>query len=219
MHSNAPQELSTPETTPSQTNPLDVHPAIPGSAKLPEVPADAQHQYMITADGRVRYLDRQDGALVWVYPQTGDIEVIPLPEKRGKLKRTLLAFLTLVLLFIIAGGVLALVGDSGVQSLSNTTEELWGIASLIRIALYALISWLVFPVIIKAARVRAQDRMYARRYVLFAEGANGMAYNHALQQIEEQERKIARFQIPGWVCFVGLLIFDVLVVQLPFLIK
>lgn len=219
MEKNSQQESSATEVTPSQTNPLAAHPASEGVIQLSGMSSDEQRQHMITADGRVRYLDRRDGALVWVYPQTGDVEVIPLPEKRGKLKRTWLAFVTLVLLFMVGGAVLAVLGDAGVQSLNKTIEEAWKTASLIRVGLYALISWLVFPVIVNTARARAQNRMYARRYILFAEDANGMAYNHALQQIEEQERKIARFRIPGWVCFVGLLAFDVLVVQLPFLIK
>lgn len=218
MDKNTQHGISPTEITPSQEKSVDLHPAPPGTIQ-PDLATDSQRQHMITADGRVRYLDRRDGSLVWVYPQTGDIEVIPLPEKRGKLKRTWLAFVTLVLLFIIAGVVLAMVGDSGVQSLNKTIEQAWGTASLVRLGLYALVSWLVFPVIVKTARARAQNRMYARRYILFAEDVNGMAYSHALQQIEEQERKIARFRIPGWVCFVGLLAFDVLVVQLPFLIK
>lgn len=218
MDKNTQHGLSPTEITSSQEKSVDLHPALTGSIQ-PDMSPDGQRQHMITADGRVRYLDRRDGALVWVYPQTGDIELIPLTEKRGKLKRTWLAFVTLVLLFIIAGVVLAMVGDSGVQSLNKTIEQAWATASLIRIGLYALISWLVFPIIVNTARARAQNRMYARRYILFAEDANGMAYSHALQQVEEQERKIARFRIPGWICFVGLMVFDVLVVQLPFLIK
>ena len=219
MHNNAQNESAAQGITPVGPNPVESRLVNAGGILPPELSNEPQRQHMITADGRVRYLDRRDGTLVWVYPQTGDIEVIPLPEKRGKLKRTWLAFLTLVLLFIIAGSVLALVGDSGVQSLNKTIEQAWGMASLVRLGLYALVSWLVFPVIVKTARARAQNRMYARRYILFAEDANGLAYNHALQQVEEQERKIARFRIPGWICFVSLLVFDVLVVQLPFLIK
>lgn len=218
MDKNTQHGLSPTEITSNQEKSVDLHPAPTGSLQ-PDLATDSQRQHMITADGRVRYLDRREGALVWVYPQTGDIEVIPLAEKRGKLKRTWLAFVTLVLLFILGGAVLAVLGDTGVQSLNKTIEEAWKMASIFRIGLYALISWLVFPVIVNTARARAQNRMYARRYILFAEDPNGMAYSHALQQVEEQERKIARFRIPGWVCFVALMVFDVLVVQLPFLIK
>lgn len=180
---------------------------------------EMKQQHIITSDGRVRYLERRDGELVWVYPQTGEIEPIKIKAKRGVFKRTLLAFTAPVLLFVFAGIMLAFVGDTGVEKLNQTINQLWFKAAIFRVVLYAVISFAVFPLIVRTAKARAQDRMAARRYVLFAEDATGAAYAHAMQQIEEQEAKIQCFRVSGAWCFLGLLVFDALVVHLPFLIK
>lgn len=213
------QEIVNPEAVPVAAGVTEVHPIAKNQAALQAGTSEPERRFMVTADGRVRYLDSQGGVLVWVYPQTGEIEPIPFPKKRGRIKRVFMAFGSAIVLYVLAAIFLLYIGDGGVQTLNQTISDMWMFATYFRVALYAVVSWLFLPVIVRTIRARAQNRMYARRYVAFAEDPNGIAYSHAIQQIEAQEAKIARFRIPGWACFVGLLVFDALVVQLPFLIK
>ena len=156
------------------------------------------------------------GARVTTDGQTVVIINNPPPKRRWRRsKRFFKAFLTLLFLIISGNILLAAFGEEGLSAATNLLHLVWWPATLIRLLVYLGISWLLLPRLNRYIREQALQRIAAQREASLADGV--LDHNH-LQQLDAAETRIHQAGITPKFLLGLLLAFDVVALQLPYLL-
>lgn len=148
----------------------------------------------------------------------GDIQpVMPRGKWRKRMKRTGKSLLLMIMPAVVGALVFALLGQEGPEAMQGVLDRWWWPMSVFRLAVYAMIAWLVWPYLQRRVRESALWRLAALRSELFAESEAADGY--VLQVIAEKEEKTRRFHVPGYFVFAGFVLFDAVFLQLPYFIK
>lgn len=156
------------------------------------------------------------GATVTADGQTVVIINNPPPKRRWRrTKRLFKAFLTLLFLIIVGNILLAAFGEEGLTAATNLLHLVWWPATLVRLLVYLGISWLLLPRLNRYIREQALQRIAAQRE---ASLADGVLDHNRLQQLDAAETRIHQAGITPKLLFGLLLGFDLLALQLPYLL-
>lgn len=156
------------------------------------------------------------GATVTTDGQTVVIINNPPPKRRWRrTKRFFKAFLTLLFLIISGNILLAAFGEEGLSAATNLLHLIWWPATLIRLLVYLGISWLLLPRLNRYIREQTLQRIVAQREASLADGV--LDHNH-LQQLDAAETRIHQAGITPKFLLGLLLAFDVVALQLPYLL-
>lgn len=139
------------------------------------------------------------------------------PKKRfRRLKRFLWRFSLPLLLGGFGWVMLAIFGGEGISSVERLIEQLWLPAALLRYSAYVFICWLLIPRLYQ----KAQAKQLAHDMQLY-----DMLYQHpnadqeAIWALEERMRRVAASKLKPIFVFLILVVFDLMAVELPFLLK
>ena len=147
------------------------------------------------------------GATATTDGQTVVIINNPPPKRRWRrTKRFFKAFLTLLFLIISGNILLAAFGEEGLSAATNLLH---------RLLVYLGISWLLLPRLNRYVRDQALQRIAAQREASLADGV--LDHNH-LQQLDAAETRIHQAGITPKFLLGLLLVFDVVALQLPYLL-
>ena len=94
-------------------------------------------------------------------------------------------------------------------------DRVWWPATALRFLAYAVICTVLLPLFDKRIRNKAAANLAERRAALFAQDSFDAA---AIARQEALERRLSEFRIPKLTLFILLVIFDLLALQLPFLL-
>jgi hypothetical protein len=156
------------------------------------------------------------GATATTDGQTVVIINNPPPKRRWRrTKRFFKAFLTLLFLIISGNILLAAFGEEGLSAATNLLHLIWWPATLIRLLVYLGISWLLLPRLNRYIREQALQRIAAQRE---ASLADGVLDHNRLQQLDAAETRIHQAGITPKFLLGLLLAFDVVALQLPYLL-
>ena len=156
------------------------------------------------------------GATVTTDGQTVVIINNPPPKRRWRrTRRFFKAFLTLLFLIIAGNILLAAFGEEGLSAATNLLHLVWWPATLIRLLVYLGISWLLLPRLNRYVREQALQRIAAQRE---ASLADGVLDHDRLQQLDAAETRIHQAGITPKFLLGLLLVFDVVALQLPYLL-
>ena len=156
------------------------------------------------------------GATVTTDGQTVVIINNPPPKRRWRrTKRFFKAFLTLLFLIISGNILLAAFGEEGLSAATNLLHMIWWPATLVRLLVYLGISWLLLPRLNCYIREQALQRIAAQREASL-EGS--VLDHHRLQQLDAAEAHIHQAGITPKFLLGLLLVFDVVALQLPYLL-
>lgn len=156
------------------------------------------------------------GATATTDGQTVVIINNPPPKRRWRrTKRFFKAFLTLLFLIISGNILLAAFGEEGLSAATNLLHLIWWPATLIRLLVYLGISWLLLPRLNRYVREQALQRIAAQREASL-EGS--VLDHHHLQQLDAAEARIHQARITPKFLLGLLLAFDVVALQLPYLL-
>ena len=156
------------------------------------------------------------GATATTDGQTVVIINNPPPKRRWRrTKRFFKAFLTLLFLIIAGNILLATFGEEGLSAATNLLHLVWWPATLIRLLVYLGISWLLLPRLNRYVREQALQRIAAQRE---ASLADGVLDHDRLQQLDAAETRIHQAGITPKFLLGLLLVFDVVALQLPYLL-
>lgn len=156
------------------------------------------------------------GATATTDGQTVVIINNPPPKRRWRrTRRFFKAFLTLLFLIIAGNILLATFGEEGLSAATNLLHLVWWPATLIRLLVYLGISWLLLPRLNRYIREQALQRIAAQREASLADGV--LDHNH-LQQLDAAETRIHQAGITPKFLLGLLLAFDVVALQLPYLL-
>lgn len=156
------------------------------------------------------------GATVTTDGQTVVIINNPPPKRRWRrTRRFFKAFFTLLFLIIAGNILLATFGEEGLSAATNLLHLVWWPATLIRLLVYLGISWLLLPRLNRYIREQALQRIAAQREASLADGV--LDHNH-LQQLDAAETRIHQAGITPKFLLGLLLAFDVVALQLPYLL-
>lgn len=147
--------------------------------------------------------------------QGNTIVIAPRKPRWRRTKRLLRNLAAMFGLFITGGLVLAAFGDEGVKATQDLIDRLWWPMTGLRFLAYATICILVLPLLEKHIRHKAALNLATRRKAIFTGGSFDAA---AVQQQEALEQRLAQFRLPGKWLFAFLVAFDLLVLQLPYLL-
>ena len=117
-------------------------------------------------------------------------------------------------LFIIGGLVLAVFGDEGVQATQDLIDQIWWPMTGLRLLAYVIVCTLVLPLLERHIRHKAAANLAARREAIFTGSSFDAA---AVQQLEALEQRLEQFSLPKKWLFAFLVVFDLLALQLPYL--
>jgi len=106
-------------------------------------------------------------------------------------------------------------GEEGLSAATNLLHLVWWPATLIRLLVYLGISWLLLPRLNRYIREQALQRIAAQRE---ASLADGVLDHDRLQQLDAAEAHIHQAGITPKLLFGLLLGFDLLALQLPYLL-
>ena len=166
--------------------------------------------------GVVRYIN---GYPVLMNPETGETSPLALPQQPSKFwrwtKRLLLPIIMPLLLFIFGILFLALVGPSGIDAANNVITTWWWPATLFRFGIYVFLSWGIFGFISRKIRNTALMRVEPQRQFLFEQD---IPDHEELMRLDNIAQEIKNKTIHGYWLFIILIIFELLVIQLPYLI-
>ena len=210
---NIPREASdggheSPTPPPEQEDATDSG-AVPVTTIRP--PATAER---LPQEQEAALLRRHGGATT--NGQTVVIINNPPPKRRWRrTKRFFKAFLTLLFLIISGNILLAAFGEEGLSAATNLLHLIWWPATLIRLLVYLGISWLLLPRLNCYIREQALQRIAAQRE---ASLADGVLDHNRLQQLDAAETRIHQAGITPKLLFGLLLGFDLLALQLPYLL-
>ena len=156
------------------------------------------------------------GATATTNGQTVVIINNPPPKRRWRrTRRFFKAFLTLLFLIISGNILLTAFGEEGLSAATNLLHLVWWPATLIRLLVYLGISWLLLPRLNRYIREQALQRIAAPRE---ASLADGVLDHDRLQQLDAAEAHIHQAGITPKLLFGLLLGFDLLALQLPYLL-
>lgn len=212
---NTPREVSgsdsrheLPAPPPEERDATDAG-AVPVTPVRP--PAAAEH---LPQEQEAALLRRHGGATT--DGQTVVIINNPPPKRRWRRsKRFFKAFLTLLFLIIAGNILLAAFGEEGLSAATNLLHLIWWPATLIRLLVYLGISWLLLPHLNRHIREQALQRIAAQRE---ASLADGVLDHNRLQQLDAAETRIHQAGITPKFLLWLLLAFDVVALQLPYLL-
>ncbi|RKW17468.1 MAG: hypothetical protein D8H94_04005 [Cardiobacterium sp.] len=146
----------------------------------------------------------------------GDTVIVIAKKPRWRRTRRLFRNLGAVLgLFILGGLVLAVIGDEGVRATQAFVDRVWWPATALRFLAYAVICTVLLPLFDKRIRNKAAANLAERRAALFAQDSFDAA---EIARQEALERRLSEFRIPKLTLFILLVVFDLLALQLPFLL-
>ncbi len=151
-------------------------------------------------------------------PKSGDTIVIINPTKPRwrRLKRGFRALGVIFGLALLAVLLNAILGEDAIPQMRSVVEQLWWPATMLRWTIYIVISFLILPVFMKHVRSRAMANLEEQQRQLFL---NGTPDQIMLQQIESARQRIARSGIKSRYVFICLFCFDVLTLQLPYILR
>ena len=156
------------------------------------------------------------GATATTNGQTVVIINNPPPKRRWRrTRRFFKAFLTLLFLIISGNILLAAFGEEGLSAATNLLHLIWWPATLVRLLVYLGISWLLLPRLNCYIREQALQRIAAQREASL-EGS--VLDHHRLQQLDAAEAHIHQAGITPKFLLGLLLVFDVVALQLPYLL-
>lgn len=140
----------------------------------------------------------------------------PPPKRRWRrTRRFFKAFFTLLFLIIAGNILLATFGEEGLSAATNLLHLVWWPATLIRLLVYLGISWLLLPRLNRYVREQALQRIAAQREA----SLEGSVLDHnRLQQLDAAETRIHQAGITPKFLLGLLLAFDVVALQLPYLL-
>jgi hypothetical protein len=140
----------------------------------------------------------------------------PPPKRRWRrTKRAFKALLTLLFLIISGNILLAAFGEEGLSAATNLLHLIWWPATLVRLLVYLAISWLLLPHLNRHIREQALQRIAAQRE---ASLADGVLDHERLQKLDAAETRIHQAGITPKFLLGLLLVFDVVALQLPYLL-
>jgi len=156
------------------------------------------------------------GATATADGQTVVIINNPPPKRRWRrTKRAFKALLTLLFLIIVGNILLAAFGEEGLSAATNLLHLIWWPATLVRLLVYLAISWLLLPHLNRHIREQALQRIAAQRE---ASLADGVLDHERLQKLDAAETHIHQAGFTPKLLFGLLLGFDVIALQLPYLL-
>ena len=151
-------------------------------------------------------------------PEVAGDTVIVIAPRKPRWRRTKRLFRNLGAmfgLFIIGGLVLAVFGDEGVQATQDLIDQIWWPMTGLRLLAYVIVCTLVLPLLERHIRYKAAANLAARREAIFTDGSFDAA---AVQQQEALEQRLEQFSLPKKWLFAFLVVFDLLALQLPYLL-
>lgn len=142
--------------------------------------------------------------------------------KRPWWKKLLVAVMWPTLLILIAAVVLSLLGNEAADSMSNTVERLWLPSTLFRLGVYLVIAFLIAPQMLKRLiNKNAQDiDLLEAELERVAEALpTDNELTHLIDRAKVQGRIYLCLRKRKWILLIILLGFDLLTVQLPYLLR
>ena len=116
---------------------------------------------------------------------------------------------------VISNILLAAFGEEGLSAATNLLHMIWWPATLVRLLVYLAISWLLLPHLNRHIREQALQRIAAQRE---ASLADGVLDHERLQKLDAAETHIHQAGITPKFLLGLLLAFDVVALQLPYLL-
>ena len=204
-HEAAGQPQEQPEAIVAESVPVTTIQPPAATGKLPQ----EQEAALLRRYGGVGATVTTDGPTVVIINN-------PPPKRRWRrTKRAFKAFLTLLFLIIAGNILLAAFGEEGLSAATNLLHLIWWPATLIRLLVYLGISWLLLPHLNRHIREQALQRIAAQREASL-EGS--VLDHHRLQQLDAAETRIHQAGITPKFLLGLLLAFDVVALQLPYLL-
>ena len=204
-HETASQPPEQPEAIVAEAVPVTTIQPPAATGKLPQ-------------EQEAALLRRYGGAGVTVTTDEQTVVIInnPSPKRRWRrTKRFFKAFLTLLFLIISGNILLAAFGEEGLSAATNLLHMIWWPATLVRLLVYLAISWLLLPRLNRYIREQALQRIATQRE---ASLADGVLDHDRLQQLDAAEAHIHQAGVTPKLLFGLLLGFDLLALQLPYLL-
>lgn len=147
--------------------------------------------------------------------QGNTIVIAPRKPRWRRTKRLFRNLGAMFGLFIIGGLVLAVFGDEGVKATQDLIDRIWWPMTGLRLLAYVIVCTLVLPLLERHIRHKAAANLAVRREAIFTGGSFDAA---AVQQQEALEQRLEQFRLPRKWLFTFLVIFDLLALQLPYLL-
>lgn len=141
------------------------------------------------------------------------------PKKPSTLKKILRPIGSIFLLFLlmfVAAIFFVVVGEDSIATINTYIQKYWSLATVIRLFVYIGISWFVLPRMLNTIKHR---KMLELHYYYEKAKQNPLCDMQTLWEIEERLDKVARSNLSPWFFLIGLIGFDLIAVQLPFLLK
>ena len=204
-HEAAGQPQEQPEAIVAESVPVTTIQPPAATGKLPQ----EQEAALLRRYGGVGATVTTDGSTVVIINN-------PPPKRRWRrTKRAFKALLTLLFLIIVGNILLAAFGEEGLSAATNLLHLIWWPATLVRLLVYLGISWLLLPRLNCYIREQALQRIAAQREASL-EGS--VLDHHRLQQLDAAEAHIHQAGITPKFLLGLLLVFDVVALQLPYLL-
>ena len=204
-HETASQPPEQPEAIVAEAVPVTTIQPPAATGKLPQ----EQEAALLRRYGGVGATVTTDGPTVVIINN-------PPPKRRWRrTKRAFKALLTLLFLIISGNILLAAFGEEGLSAATNLLHLIWWPATLVRLLVYLAISWLLLPRLNRYVREQALQRIAAQRE---ASLADGVLDHDRLQQLDAAETRIHQAGITPKFLLGLLLVFDVVALQLPYLL-
>lgn len=157
--------------------------------------------------------------------QTINRPIDPEIKPRSKwhiVKRIGWAIFMPILLVIVAGLLLVLTGGSGItEKVSDTLSDIWLPMTFIRLAAYIVLAYHVIPFFIRRSAMKNE---YRREQLIFqydnSESENEQnIIGNMIMRIENQLVAYEKYLTHRYWILIALVIFDMLMVQLPYWIR
>lgn len=140
-----------------------------------------------------------------------------IPSKpKSFIRRFTGALLIPFLLSLVAFIVLAAVGDSGLISINTFIQKYWITGMVCRVGLYCLFAWIIVPNMLRNIKHR---KLLELHYYYEQAKQEPRCDIQTLWEIESRMQRVAQSHLSPWLIFSGLLLFDLIAVELPFILK
>lgn len=143
------------------------------------------------------------------------------PGKKHWLKRLAWAILMPILLIFLGGLLLVLTGSDFTTSVTDTLSRVWLPLTLIRFAVYLILAYHIVPIFIRRADAKNNNKIMAlRMYRQQSEnGIDQQQLDGMIYQAQKQGEAYATYLSHRYWILIVLLLFDVFMIQIPYLIK
>lgn len=178
---------------------------------------DENHQQLIEQAKKLHPIATELQAQHPVIPKEYEENNPPIVLKpKSWLKRFTVALLLPFFLALIAFIVLAVVGNNGIASINAFIRNYWITGVVFRLGVYALFAWLIVP---KILRDTQQRKLLELHYYYEQSKQDPRCDMQTLWEIEHRMQRVAQNRLSPWLIFTGLLLFDFIAVELPFILK